>query len=373
MQRLLPEWASQEAVLLAWPDAKTDWAPWLEQARFTYLELIGQLNQANTPVIMLIKPEEIVHALKYIEKWNVQQHGHVRTTQGLSGQNIQDSPSISQLLLLPAAYNDTWLRDYGFITCETESGMQALDFHFNGWGNKFDAQLDTQATSHVFADLMRTPPISVDFTLEGGALEIDGAGHLLSTQLCLSNPERNGEWDEQRHIELFSQTLGATKVTILQHGHLEGDDTDGHIDTLVRFTPDASVVIQSCFNRPDDAHFVGLNALVDECDILLKPSAIFELPLPHIVNEANERLPASYANYLISNDHIFAPVYGEPEDAQALDVLHKAYPDFQVVPIDCRTLVQQFGSLHCITMQVPCGTLKSDVIKLAQSGISVYE
>lgn len=361
MQQLLPEWAPQEAILLAWPDADTDWSPWLAQARHTYLDLISQLNKADVPVIMLIKETEIPAAQLLFESWNQEQPSQCQ------------GATISQLLLMPANYNDTWLRDYGFLTCETSKGKQALDFNFNGWGNKFNAEQDTQVTQEVFGPLLKLPPRHIDFTLEGGALEIDAKGHLLSTQLCLSNPERNGEWNEDKHLCIFNDVLGANKVTILQHGHLEGDDTDGHIDTLVRFTPTNAVVIQSSFNRPDDEHYIGLSALVDECEILLKPDAIFELPLPHIMNEANERLPASYANYLISNNHIFAPVYGEPEDAHVLEILRQAYPDFRVIPIDCRTLVQQFGSLHCITMQVPCGTFKSDVISLAKSGILVYE
>ncbi|MCY7296322.1 agmatine deiminase family protein [Alteromonas sp. a30] len=356
MQQLLPEWAEQEAILLAWPDMSTDWAPWLDEVRQTYLSLISEINAADVPVIILMQPYVIEEAQSLINKWN------------------QSKPvQVTQLLILPADYNDTWFRDFGFLTCATDSGNRALDFDFNGWGNKFDASLDTQVTARYFASLLQHEPIKVNFTLEGGALEIDANGHLLSTQLCLSNPERNGNWDAEKHLSIFTEHLGATKISILQHGHLEGDDTDGHIDTLVRFTPNNSVVVQSCSNRPEDSHFAGLKALVEECQLRIKPEHIFELPLPSIFNDDKERLPASYANFLICNQHIFAPIYQESEDKTAIDTLKKAYPNFRIVPINCRSLVQQFGSLHCITMQVPCNTLKSEVITLAKSGIRIYE
>lgn len=351
MQQLLPEWHPQEAVLMAWPDKLTDWNPWLEEVRETYLKIIQVLNNNETPVLLLIRENEIEILCELISQCSPQH--------------------IDKLLLIPAQYNDTWLRDYGFLSCLSDQGIQALDFTFNGWGNKFNAQKDNLANQQIFNKLLRNPLKSFEFVLEGGAVEIDTDGHLLSTQLCLSNPERNGDWDADKHQQIFTELLGARKVSILQNGHLDGDDTDGHIDTLVRFTPNNGLVIQSCFNRPKDDHFAGLTALKQECDELLSPTQIFELPLPYILNSESERLPASYANYLINNNEILAPIYGEAEDNTAIDVLKAAYPNFKITPIDCRDLIQQFGSLHCITMQVPCGTFKTDIIQLATSGINI--
>lgn len=353
MQKLLPEWFPQEAILLAWPDQYTDWRLWLDEVRHTYLNIICALNANNTPVIMLIRDTEINTCKQLIAK--------------------SFPKSIDKLLLVPAKYNDTWLRDYGFLTCQSEQGMQTLDFQFNGWGNKFDADLDNKINQQVFSALLQNPLRSVDYVLEGGAVEIDDNGHLLSTKLCLSNPQRNGAWNKELNLALFQEQFGAKNVSILENGHLEGDDTDGHIDTLVRFTLDSSVVIQSCFNRINDIHFSGLQALVDECKSRINPKTIFELPLPYIENNDSERLPASYANFLISNGQILAPLYGEKEDAAALAVLKAAYPEFVIVPINCHYLVQQFGSLHCITMQVPCETFKPHIIEQATSGISIYE
>jgi len=196
---------------------------------------------------------------------------------------------------------------------------------------------------------------------------------LLSTKLCLTNPKRNGDKSLVSYQQDFALFLGAKQSIILQNGHLEGDDTDGHIDTLVRFTPDNGLVIQSAFNRPDDSHFLGLAALVKECQQDFPTHQIFELPLPHIVNSQGDRLPASYANFLISNQHILCPIYQQKEDQLAMQVIQNAYPRFTIVPINCLPLVQQFGSLHCISMQIPCGILKPDILQSCANGVYVYE
>lgn len=345
---LLPEWSEQEAILLAWPDKHTDWQPWLEQVQETYVELIAAINQHSLPVILLARPE---------------QHQLIRD-------NLPDG---AKVLIVSADYNDTWIRDYGFLTCQTEQGNQSLDFVFNGWGNKFNASKDTQVNQRFLAPLLKQKPISVDLVLEGGALEINAHGELLSTSLCLLNPERNGDVTLDEYRQAFVQHLGATRTVILQHGHLEGDDTDGHIDTLVRFTPDGNVVVQGALNRPDDDHFDGLQAMQQEFAEHFPQAKIFSLPLPEIFSETGDRLPASYANYLISNGAIFAPVYQEPEDDAALSILARAYPEYQVIAINCQPLVQQYGSLHCISMQVPKGTLKSEIVNLCNTGVSTYE
>lgn len=345
--RLLPEWYPQEAILLTWPDAKTDWAQWLPEVQNTYKSLIEAINQYACPVILLIRSEQIGFVQEYL-------------------------PVTANVLLLPAEYNDTWIRDYGFLTCTYDKEMYPVSFQFNGWGNKFHARTDNKVNLSLLAQLCRHHMVEHKLVLEGGALEINEDGTLLSTQLCLTNPERNGDLSLADYTQQFAENLGATQTHILKNGHLEGDDTDGHIDTLVRFTPDNDLVIQSAFNRPDDSHYKGLYDLVVECQTLFPQSKIFELPLPFISDEEGNRLPASYANFLISNGNVFAPVYEEPEDEIALDVLRQAYSQFRIVPINCRPLVQQFGSLHCISMQVPTNTIKPEIIKQAQSGVSVY-
>jgi len=343
--QLLPEWAPQEAVILAWPDQDTDWQPWLNDVRAVYLQIIAALNAADTGVILLIKETEVAHCQSM-----------------LSGQ--------AKVLLLVADYNDTWVRDYGFLTCQSEQGLQGLEFTFNGWGNKFDASKDNRVNQLYLAKLCRLPIQTIDLVTEGGALEIDDHGHLLSTEFCLSNPQRNGNLGMEQYKSLFKQYLGAKQTSIFVEGHLEGDDTDGHIDTLVRFTPEQGLVVQSAFNRPDDSHFAGLSALVAECKKALPDHQIYELPLPHIVNAEGERLPASYANFLINNQQILCPVYQQTEDALAMQIMQQAYPQYKIVPIKCLPLVQQFGSLHCISMQIPVNTLRPDILQRLNSGVS---
>lgn len=346
--RLIPEWAPQEAILLAWPDEKTDWQPWLANVQKTYMSLIQAINERDLPVLLLARPE---------------QHSRI---QSMLDEN-------AKLLIISADYNDTWVRDYGFLTCQSGTAMQALDFTFNGWGNKFDAGKDTRVNQTYLSHLLKHPMQSVDLTLEGGALEINDKGELLSTSFCLLNPERNGDMTLENYAEKFAEQLGASKTVILDNGHLEGDDTDGHIDTLVRFTPDQNIVVQGAINRPDDNHFDGLQAMQQECAEHFPQAKIFSLPLPELFSETGDRLPASYANYLICNNVIFAPVYQEPEDIVALAILSRAYPTFEIVPINCQPLIQQYGSLHCISMQIPCGTLKPEILDLCKTGVSIHE
>jgi agmatine/peptidylarginine deiminase len=275
-------------------------------------------------------------------------------------------------LLVAAQFNDTWIRDYGFLSCANGAELQPIEFVFNGWGQKFDATKDNQVNQNVLSQLCQQPIKSIDLVVEGGALEIDQYGTLLSTEFCLTNPMRNGNKPVVSYQQDFKQFLGAKQSLVLRNGHLDGDDTDGHIDTLVRFTPDNGLVVQSAFNRPNDSHFGGLAALVKECTQLFLTHDIFELPLPHILNVDGERLPASYANFLISNQHILCPIYQQAEDQLAMQIIQDAYPQFTIVPINCLPLVQQYGSLHCISMQIPCGILKPEVLQCFTNGVSVY-
>lgn len=341
---LLPEWADQEAVILAWPNSDTDWQPWLDEVQQTYLHLISAINDAGAIVVLLCRDQEL----------------------GLIKSLI---PYRAQVLCVNADYNDTWVRDYAFLSCESEHGNVPVSFRFNGWGQKHDADKDDNINQQVLAKLCQQDMQYSDIVLEGGALEIDQNQELLSTRSCLFNPLRNGQFSESDYLNVFTQQLGANNTHIFNHGHLEGDDTDGHIDTLVRFTPLHGLVIQGAYNRPSDTHFEDLFKLRMECQQAFKTHAIYELPLPYIENADSERLPASYANFLICNKSVLFPIYQQEEDAEALEVIQSAFPNHKIVAINCAPLVQQFGSLHCITMQVPVNTLKPEIIAKGQSGV----
>jgi agmatine/peptidylarginine deiminase len=345
---LLSEWAQQEAVILAWPHSETDWADNLVATQQTYIALIKAINSAKAVVILLC-PEHEVSLVKSL---------------------LSNTKQALQVLIVKANYNDTWVRDYGFLTVTDHQHNYPMSFSFNGWGQKFDAKLDNQINK-TLATLCRQALIENSTVLEGGAIEIDENQHLLSTASCLYNPKRNGHMSEEAYRAIFTEYLGARKVTIFNHGHLEGDDTDGHIDTLVRFTPLMGIVLQGADNRPHDPHFVELFKLQYEVSQVLPKHKIYSLPLPMVVNEIGDRLPASYANYLILNEHILLPVYGHSEDQLALEMVQRAYPNYRVLAVLCRSLVEQNGSLHCITMQVPSDTFKANIISQAKSGVSV--
>ena len=346
--QLIPEWYPSDAVILAWPHRNTDWASWLVEAQDTYLTLINAINEAAASVILLCREQELDDARQRI-------------------------PTSANVMLVVADYNDTWARDYAFLTCKDQQGLHhPIEFTFNGWGQKFNAAKDNLVNRTFLAPLCNTPLHSHAWVAEGGALEINDDGELLSTASCLLNPLRNGEMKLSEYQQIFKETLGATRVCVFQHGHLEGDDTDGHIDTLVRFTPDNNLVIQAADNRPDDSHFAGLSALVTECKSAYPEAELFTLPLPHIVNGEGERLPASYANYLICNDSVLVPIYQQPEDQETLTILQRAYPKHKIVAVDCSVLVRQFGSLHCVTMQVPQSTLREDVLAQLKQGVTLY-
>ncbi|QJR81398.1 agmatine deiminase family protein [Alteromonas pelagimontana] len=348
---LIPEWEEIDAVMLAWPHAKTDWAPWLEKARATYLQIVNAVNQFNAGVIMLCHPDDI-DELK------------------------QQLPADAAIMLIPATYNDTWMRDYGFLTCRGDNHGEPLgqpvEFRFNGWGEKFDATEDNRVNQRYLAQLCTAPMRTSPVVAEGGALEINGEGHLITTAQCLLNPKRNGDKTLEQYTETFKDVLGCQQVTVFHQGHLEGDDTDGHVDTLVRFTPDKGLVIQTADNRPDDSHYAGLSALCEECEKAFPDHEQFRLPLPELFNDDGERLPASYANFLICNRAVLLPVYEQPEDGEAIAIVQRAFPHHSVVPINCATLVKQFGSLHCISMQVPQHTLKESVLAQLKKGVSIY-
>lgn len=340
---LLPEWAEQEAIILAWPHETTDWALNLAATKQCYLDLIANINACDVPVLLLCDKAS---------------KDEVKTL----------LPADARLAIIEAEYNDTWVRDYAFITVASGSEHVPLNFLFNGWGQKFKADKDN-AVNAMLSIYCRNEMRSIPVVLEGGAIEIDENQHLLSTQSCLLNPKRNGDMSIEEYRTVFKRFLGATEVTVFENGHLEGDDTDGHIDTLVRYTPLMGIVLQSCNNRPSDSHFEGLFKLKKEIQTCFPNYKIYELPLPNIQNEVGERLPASYANYLILNKHIIMPVYQEKEDQEAVDVLQNAYPNYTIRCVNCAPLIAQFGSLHCISMQVPTNTLKSEFIDQLQFGV----
>lgn len=340
-QRRLPaEWESADAVLMAWPHEDTDWLPILEEAEECFTAIAEAISPFARLVVVGPDIEHIADCLRRI-------------------------PS-ERLILVPMETNDTWTRDYGAITVVEDGETRPLDFCFNGWGLKFAADMDNRVTSRLasMGIFKHSPENRLGFVLEGGSVESDGAGLILTTDSCILSPNRNGGMSRGEILEYMRTAFGAERVVSLAHGELAGDDTDGHIDTLARIAPPGDIIFYTgCADRSDE-HYEPLKSMAEELYALRtaagQPYHLVELPLPDAMYDPEDgtRLPATYANFLIVNGAVIMPVYGQPlKDKMAVDLIGAAMPEYTVVPVDCSVLVRQHGSLHCSTMQFPANTL----------------
>jgi len=337
--RFPAEWETQSAVLIAWPNADTDWAERLGEVEETYIALVAAITRFQ-PVLICVADDDL------------QTYAEAR----LRSARVD----LSLVHFIPAEYDDTWLRDSGPITLRDGDGFRLLDFRFTGWGGKFEASRDDQLVEHLdqVGTFLRSSRQPIDFALEGGAIETDGDGTLLSTWRCLQ--ERHPAASREDITRKLAGWLHQDRVLWLDHGYLEGDDTDAHIDTLARFAAPDAIVFQACDN-PADSHYNELKAMGDEIAALRtregQPYRLFPLPWAEPVIDEGRRLAASYANFLIINGAVLMPAYGDKADAKAQGVLAEAFPDREVVAVPCRPLIWQNGSLHCITMQLPAGVV----------------
>ena len=278
---------------------------------------------------------------------------------------IAATVNMNNVRFLECATNDTWARDHGAITMIDTDTPSLLDFTFNGWGLKFASELDNQITKHaVEAGALKGQYIDhLDFVLEGGSIESDGMGVLLTTSECLLSPNRNGQLNQVEIEEYLKSTFHLQKVLWLDHGYLAGDDTDSHIDTLARFCSTDTIAYVKCEDRTDE-HYEALARMEEQLRTFRtlqdEPYRLVALPMPEaIFDEDGQRLPATYANFLVVNGAVLMPTYHQPAlDEQARKALQKAFPQHEVVGIDCRPLIRQHGSLHCCTMQFPVPVLK---------------
>ena len=337
--RFAAEWEPQSAILIAWPHAGTDWAERLGEVEDTYVALVAAITRFQPVVICVADDDLQIYAEARLRSARV---------------------DMDNVRFVPAEYDDTWLRDSGPVSLRDGDKFKLLDFRFTGWGGKYEASRDDRLVGelsglNVFQNYFVQ---SIDFALEGGAIETDGQGSLLTTWHCL----------HERHpgatrVELTAKLAGWLKqdrVLWLDHGYLEGDDTDAHIDTLARFAGPDAIVFQAC-DDPTDSHYVELQAMADDIAALRtaegQPYRLFPLPWAQPVLDEGRRLAASYANFLIVNGAVLMPAYGDSADKQAAEVLAAAFPERQIIPVPCRSLIWQNGSLHCITMQLPAGLL----------------
>jgi len=337
--RLPAEWESQSAVLIAWPNADTDWADRLGEVEETYIALVAAITRFQDAIVCVADEDVEAYARARLSSARV---------------------DMSKVRFIEAPYDDTWLRDSGPITLRDGDGFRLLDFRFTGWGGKFDASQDDLLVERltdagIFSKSSRQ---SIDFALEGGAIDTDGNGTLLTTWQCLS--ERHPDASREELTSKLAGWLQQDRVLWLDHGYLEGDDTDAHVDTLARFAPNDAIVFQACDDQ-SDSHYTELKAMGEEIAALRtkdgKPYRLFPLPWAQPILDEGRRLAASYANFLIVNGAVLMPAYGDEADAKAQAVLAEAFPGREIVPVPCRSLIWQNGSLHCITMQLPQGVV----------------
>lgn len=346
-RRFLAEWETEGCILLALPDSNTDWAYMLPEATDQYCRIVDTLTSAGERVLLLCNDPD-----------------HARAIMKPFSHNL--------VAFIKAKYNDTWTRDYGPITILSHDGkMRSLDFGFNGWGLKFASNLDNLVnlqllTSHIIKE--ESYRNNRDFTLEGGSIDTDGQGTILTTSRCLCSPNRNGGKSKAELNEILQHRLGATHVLWLDYGALEGDDTDSHIDTLARMVATDTIVYTD--PRPDtsDSQNSQLEAMRKQLSLFRTPEGnpynLVELPTPSPIHDSEgNRLPASYANYLITPKNLFVPTYGQKDnDSLACLTLASLFPDKKIHTVDCNALICQHGSLHCATMQLPKETINSNLL-----------
>lgn len=336
--RFPAEWESQSAVLIAWPHAETDWAQRLAEVEETYIALVAAITRFERVVICVADEDLQTYAEARLRSARL---------------------DMAKVSFIEVDYDDTWLRDSGPITLRRDDGsFHLLDFRFTGWGGKFEASRDDLLVGALHnAGLFANSEVqSIDFALEGGAIDTDGAGTLLTTWQCLH--ERHPQRSRESLSADLARWLAQDRVLWLDHGYLEGDDTDAHVDTLARFAGPGAIVFQAC-DDPADSHYAELQAMGAELAALRKPDGqpyrLFPLPWAQPILDGDRRLAASYANFLIVNGAVLMPAYGDAADARAQAVLADAFPGREIVPVPCRALIWQNGSLHCITMQLPAG------------------
>ena len=331
MKYLPAEWQKQRAVLMAFPHKNSDWNSNLKSALVPFIR-IAQAIAYKEPVYIICDKKELIVDL-------------FCSTRNMSFIEIES--------------NDTWIRDFGYISIFEEGEMKLLDFKFDGWGGKFDATLDNEVnrTFHKKGYMGITPLEVIDFVLEGGAIESDGLGTILTTSACLCNKNRNGGLSKDEVEERLAEYLGIKRVLWLDYGYLAGDDTDSHVDTLARFVSEDTIMYVQCLDKKDE-HYIELKKMEEQLEefTTLNNKKYNLIPLPMVsaqFDKDKKRLPATYANFLITNGALVYPTYSVKEDKVVHEIFKLFFEDKEVIPVECSRLIEEGGSLHCSTMQIP--------------------
>ena len=331
--RLLAQWEAQEFVQLTFPHKDTDWIEYLDEAIQIFVNIANIIASYQKCLI-------VAKDLNYVK-------------------SLFTKPKIKKnITFVKIDSNDTWSRDFGGITVEINGKMTILDFRFNAWGKKFSYKLDNKITQQLKLKglLKQYAHKTIPFVLEGGSIESDGEGVIMTTKKCLMEKNRNPHLSQNSIEKQLVSSLGAKKILWLNSGAIVGDDTDSHIDTLARFVDTNTIVYQSC-DDTNDENYKELKDMEEELKTFknLKgiPYKLIALPSIEAKYYNKDRLPATYANFLIINEAVIIPTYNDKNDNKALEIFKKLFQKRDVIGCDCTTLIKQHGSLHCVTMQYP--------------------
>lgn len=335
-----PEWNPQSAVQLTWPHEESDWNYMLEEVTICFVKIASEILKRQKLIIVCRDAEAVKYELD------------------------KEKSYFHNLVLIELPSNDTWARDHCGISVFKGEQPYLYDFTFNGWGLKFASNYDNRITRGLFKEGIFSQQVKYvnkkDFVLEGGAIESDGKGTLLTTSECLLSANRNSYLSKEEIESYLKESLGSDRVLWLDHGYLAGDDTDSHIDTLARFCDEHTIAYVKC-EDPNDEHYEALAKMEEQLKSFVdhegNPYRLIPLPMAGAVyDDDNNRLPATYANFLIMNDIVLMPYYNNKEKDEAARMqLQKIFLSRRIIGVDCTALIQQHGSLHCVTMQYPGG------------------
>ncbi len=322
MKRLPAEWEKQKCIMITYPHKKSDWKCCLQEIEKTYIQIIKGISKYQKCLIIC----DDIKRVKNILDFN------------------QDN-----LIFANISTNDTWIRDYGAIDLIDKDSVVSYDFTFNGWGKKFDASLDNLVNQKLYKkNFFKNSLKKIDFVLEGGSIDSNGDGVLLTTKKCLLNKNRNPFLSQEQIEKKLFEYFGLKKILWLKNGGLFGDDTDSHIDTLARFLNTDTICYVKCYNK-DDEHYTELNKM--EKELQQSGFKLVPIPLPDPVFYEGERLPATYVNFLFVNNAIILPIYNQKKDKEVIKIFRNFYPNKDIIPIDASILIREHGSIHCATMQ----------------------
>lgn len=333
------EWSIQDAILLCWPHANMDWQPILQEVEKTFDEMAYHISLHQT--LIIIAYDEI-HQQAILQRLE------------------SNNSNIDNIRFLIHTNNDNWCRDFGPISIYQNKTPIALNFEFNGWGERYPFQFDNETNLELKKhQIFNCEMKSIPFVLEGGSIDSDGAGTLLTTNQCLLSKTRNPSFNKEEVEHELKTRLGITRIFWLNHGQLIGDDTDSHIDNLARFCNTSTIAYASCDET--DEHYASLHAMKLELENLRtldgKPYNLIPLNIPKAIYDDQQRLPASYVNFLITNKQVLMPTYNDKQDNINLAKLQSVFTDREVIGIDCSNIIKQSGSIHCLTMQLPKHTV----------------